>query len=72
MKILSQLDAWDPLRNKPMQDINVEIRNMLGDRWRPIRQLKIGKRTFNELGPVWTRCNQFRINEAIQSNAHNL
>ena len=49
------------LRNKPLKEIGVWVRNNRSGVWRDVREWKISKSTFNELGSVWLECNEWRI-----------
>lgn len=61
MILLHTLPYDDLLRNTKLKELGAEVRNKQGKTWRPVATWKIGNSTYNELGPVWTELNEFRM-----------
>lgn len=56
-----------PFRNSSLGIIGAECRNIQSKTWRPVAKWKISKNTYNELFPVWTEGNEWRIDEGKHS-----
>lgn len=63
MTILNDLHRDHPLRNRPLGEIRAECRNRQSTSWRLVESWGIKKATFNQLHPVWTDNNEFRVHD---------
>lgn len=59
--MLHQLPVCHNLRCMPLGCIDAEVRNVGSKTWRSLASWKIAKASFNQLGPVWTANNEFRV-----------
>lgn len=67
--LLHELPIDHPARNTPLAQIGAEVRNLTSQQWRDLKTWRIGRSTYNELGPVWTECNQFRVETSCSPTA---
>jgi hypothetical protein len=58
---LKDLSEDHPLRNLPLGQIKAEIRNIWQTKWRSVSNWRVARATYNELGPVWIECSQWRV-----------
>jgi hypothetical protein len=59
--LLHTLPAGHPLRTTPLSAVpGAQIRNKQSQLWRDMPGWHIGRYAFNDLGPSWAECNEFR------------
>ena len=66
--LLSELPYDHPLRNTPLIEINAEYQIRDSKIWAKVTPpYGIAKKTYNELGPVWTTWDKWRSDGWISS-----
>ena len=64
MLTLNDLHVDDELRNTPLIELECEYKTISEKNWMPLTPaFNIAKKTFNELGDVWTKQVEWRTNK---------
>jgi len=64
--LLNMLDEDHKLRNTPLRELKVEIRNYNSPTWRTITaEWNIGNNTYNELATFWKDCNEIQAESIV-------
>ena len=59
--LLAELPPGHPARRAPLRTVGAQCRNKLGKEWRDVARWALGVVGYDELGAVWTECNEFRV-----------
>lgn len=59
--LMESLPRGHPLRVAPLSEVAAQCRNKKLAAWREVAKWRIGTTAYDQLGAVWTDCNEFRM-----------